>query len=208
MRDEIQKRYAPLAESSCCLSCGGAIGHADARPGEVAVDLGSGRGTDVLRLAGIVGPKGRAFGIDVTGAMLDRSRRDAEKLGVKNAEFRQAPMESTRLADRTADLVISNCTINHAADKAAVWDEIFRILKPGGRFVVSDIYAAGEIDSADRDDPGAVAECWAGAVPKGEYVNTVESAGFENIRILEESSPYEKGRTTVASFTIAGRKPA
>ena len=106
-----------------------------------------------------------------------------------------------------ADFVISNCTINHAGDKGAVWSEIFRILKPGGRFVVSDIYASEEVPLAYRSDPVAVAECWAGAVTREEYFDTVLQAGFTSIEVIEESLPYEKGDIEVSSITLAGNKP-
>jgi len=103
-------------------------------------------------------------------------------------------------------LVISNCTINHASDKPAVWSEVYRILKPGGRFVVSDIYATQPIADEYRNDPVAVAECWAGSVTRAEYLTMLERAGFIEIKIYEESEPYAKGQAEVASFTISGKK--
>ena len=137
----IDARYSALSSGSCCLSCGGAIDHAKPRPGEICLDLGSGRGQDVLRLAEAVGPDGFAYGLDVAAGMLDTARRTAAKLGVANVAFLQSELERIPLPDKSVDLVISNCTINHAADKPAVWAEIHRVLKNGGRFVVSDIYA-------------------------------------------------------------------
>lgn len=202
----IDQRYGALAESTCCLSCGGAIRYAEARPGETCLDLGSGRGQDVLRLAEAVGPSGYAWGLDVSDGMLDKARRSAEKMGVKNAGFLKSPLERIPLGDATVDLVVSNCTINHASDKAAVWSEIHRVLKPGGRFVISDIYSVEEVPEEFRNDPEAVAECWAGAVPKDVYLATVEAAGLAGPEILEESAPYAKGRIQVASFTLAGVK--
>ncbi|MCE5331516.1 MAG: methyltransferase domain-containing protein, partial [Bacteroidales bacterium] len=101
---------------------------------------------------------------------------------------------------------ISNCTINHASDKPAVWSEVYRILKPGGRFVVSDIYATQPIADEYRNDPVAVAECWAGSVTRAEYLTMLEKAGFIEIKIYEESEPYAKGQAEVASFTISGKK--
>ena len=137
---EINKRYSELAETACCLSCGGAINYSQAAAGEVCVDLGSGRGTDVLRLAEDVGEDGFVYGIDISDGMIEKAKSTAAKLGVTNAEFIQSPLEQIKLDDNLADLVISNCTINHASDKQAVWNEVFRILKKGGRFIVSDIY--------------------------------------------------------------------
>jgi len=110
------------------------------------------------------------------------------------------------LEDSAADLVISNCTINHSADKQGVWNEVFRILRIGGRFVVSDIYATAPIPEEYRNDLEAVAECWAGSVTKPEYLQMLLKAGFKEIRILEESQPYAKGKAEVCSFTISGVK--
>lgn len=203
----ITLRYDALAEKSCCLSCGGAIEHAAVLPGEVCVDLGSGRGQDMVRLAERAGAAGFAYGIDTSPAMIEKARRTAEKLGVSNVELVHCSFERIPLADDHVDLVISNCAINHAGDKQAVWSEICRILRPGGRFVVSDIYAIEEVPARWRDDPAAVAECWAGAVRRDVYMEMLERAGLVDVRVLEESEPYAKGAIEVASFTVAGRKP-
>lgn len=205
---EIDKRYSSLAESDCCLSCGGAINYSDAREGEVCVDLGSGRGTDVLRLAEKTGKEGYVYGIDISEGMLRKARNTAERLNVKNAEFIFSPLEKLALADCIADLVISNCTINHSSDKQAVWNEISRILKPGGRFTVSDIYSQEPVPEEYRNDPEAVAECWAGSVTRDEYLRQLNNAGFSDITIIEESKPYNKGKVIVSSWTITGRKPS
>jgi arsenite methyltransferase len=203
---EINKRYSELAETSCCLSCGGAINYTDAQPGEICVDLGSGRGTDVLRLAEIVGEGGFVYGIDISDGMIEKARSTAARLGVANAEFIQSTLENIRLGDNVADIVISNCTINHAADKQSVWNEVFRILKKGGRFVVSDIYSTIQIPEEYRNDPVAIAECWAGSVTRDEYLDQLSRAGFKSLRIIEESAPYEKGKVMVSSWTITGVK--
>lgn len=203
----INERYSGLAESACCLSCGGALERAAIRPGEVCVDLGSGRGTDVIRMAELAGPEGFAFGIDVSDGMLEKARGTAKKIGTANVSFIGSELETIRLEDGVADVVISNCTINHASDKRRVWKEIFRILKSGGRFVVSDIYATAEVPGEYRGDPVAVAECWAGAVTRGEYLDAVAGAGFADIRVLEESAPYPKGGIEVSSWTISARRP-
>ncbi|MCX6155273.1 MAG: methyltransferase domain-containing protein [Candidatus Kapabacteria bacterium] len=203
---EIENRYNKLAESSCCLSCGGAIDYAHVKEGEICVDLGSGRGTEVLRMADTVGASGFVYGIDISDGMLDAARKTAAKFDVVNVSFIKSELEDIQIPDNVADLVISNCTINHAGDKQAVWNEIFRILKSGGRFVISDIYATKQIPSEYRNDPVAVAECWAGAVTRDEYIDTLNVAGFGHIEVLEESEPYPKGKVQVASITIAGRK--
>jgi len=207
MTDAIERRYSELASSECCLSCGTAALRCEPKPGEVCVDLGSGRGTDVLRLAGAVGPNGHAYGIDVTDAMLERATKTAKKLGVENVTFLRSELEQLALPNETADWVTSNCTLNHAGDKAAVWREIARVLKPGGQFVVSDIYAVGEISEEYRNDPALVAECWAGAVPKPDYMDHIAAAGLVDVEIVEESEPYEKGKASVVSFTVSGRRP-
>jgi ubiquinone/menaquinone biosynthesis C-methylase UbiE len=203
---EIDKRYSELAESDCCLSCGSAILFAEPAEGEVCVDLGSGRGTDVIRLAGKVGHSGFVYGIDAAEGMLEKARYTAEKFEVKNVKFICSELENIDLPDLTANLIISNCTINHATDKLSVWREIFRILKNNGRFVVSDIYATQPIPVEYSSDPKAVAECWAGAITRAEYLQILEQVGFINVSILEESKPYAKGKAEVASFTIVGQK--
>ena len=204
----INIRYGKLASSDCCLSCGGAINYAKAKIGEVCVDLGSGRGTDVLRMADEVGEIGFVYGIDISEGMLEKARQSALRLEVQNVRFIQSELEHIELADNLADLVISNCTINHATNKEGVWSEVFRILRKGGRFVVSDIYATTPIADEYRNDPVAVAECWAGAVTRNEYLATLNKLGFTAIEIIEESKPYQKGKAEVASLTIAGKKPS
>jgi len=205
--DQIQVRYTLLAEDdNCCLSCGGAVNYSNATKGEVCVDLGSGKGTDVLRLADQVGETGLVYGIDVSEGMLKKARKNAEKLGISNVEFIESELEEIKVASDSVNLVISNCTINHASDKFRVWSEIERILKKSGRFVVSDIYSTAEVPEKYRSDPQAVAECWAGSVTKQEYMETLKKVGFTSIEILEESKPYPKGEIEVASFTVAGKK--
>lgn len=204
----INNRYTILAESSCCLSCGGAVNYAGATPGEVCVDLGSGRGTDALRLADEVGEKGFVYGIDTSDGMLNKARMNASKMGVANVAFIKSDLENLSLPDNTADLIISNCTINHAADKRRVWNEIYRILKNGGRFVVSDIYSTTPVPEEYKNDPVAASECWAGAVTRDEYMSTLAETGFTGIEILEESKPYDKGKIKVASFTVFAKRPS
>jgi ubiquinone/menaquinone biosynthesis C-methylase UbiE len=205
---QIEIRYNDLAEDTCCLSCGGAINHSKAKPEEICVDLGSGRGTDVLRLAEEVGEKGFVYGIDVSDEMLKKAERSASKLGVNNVKFIKSELETLPLEDNSVDLIISNCTINHAENKQKVWSEIYRILKKGGRFVVSDIYSKEEVPEEFRNDPVAISECWAGSVTRYKYLDQLRIAGFSSIDIIEESKPYEKGKIEVSSWTIAGIKKA
>ena len=204
--DAIDKRYTDLAEKSCCLSCGGAINHAAVQVGETCVDLGSGRGNDVLRLAELVGDNGFAYGVDVSHGMLEKARKNAKKFGVTNVKFIESNIEKIPLDDNSCDLLISNCTINHATDKNAVWSEVYRILKKGGRFIVSDIYSTKPVPEEFATDPVAISECWGGSVTKEVYIDTLINTGFKDITILEESDPYPKASIEVSSFTIRGIK--
>jgi ubiquinone/menaquinone biosynthesis C-methylase UbiE len=203
---EIEKRYSALAGDDCCLSCGGAVDYSKPLEGETCLDMGSGRGTDVLRLAEAVGPTGFVHGLDVSEGMISKARKNARKLGVKNVEFMRNELEDIGLTDQSVDLVISNCTLNHALNKKKVWQEIYRVLKNNGRFVVSDIYSIKKVPEKYRDDPKAVAECWAGAITREEYLKVLEVAGFQKVSVLEESAPYPKGEIEVASWTITARK--
>ena len=207
MSQAIDQRYSKLAEQACCLSCGRPLDRVAPLPGQVCVDLGSGRGHALLRLAEAVGPEGRAYGVDLAAGMIEQARRTADKLGIRNATFLRSTFEQIDLPDGVADWVVSNCSLNHAADKQAVWREIHRILKPGGHFVVSDIYAAEEIPERWRTDPAAIAECWAGAVVRDRYLGQVAGAGLTDVEVVAETDPYDKGHARVASFTLTGRKP-
>lgn len=205
---EINVRYSELANSDCCLSCGGAILSADVKMGEKCVDLGSGRGLDVIKMAESAGDSGFAWGIDISDGMLEKARATASKMGVENVDFIKSELEQILLPDNAIDLVISNCTINHASDKQAVWNEVYRILKKGGRFVVSDIYSTLPLEDKYKNDPVAVSECWGGSVTREEYFAQLKNAGFENVTVLEESKPYAKGAAEVVSMTISGVKPS
>jgi ubiquinone/menaquinone biosynthesis C-methylase UbiE len=202
----INLRYTMLSKETCCLSCGGALHFADPQPGEYCVDLGSGKGTDALRMATKVGAGGFVYGIDISEGMLETARKNAEKLSVKNIVFVQSDLEEIAVPSGVADVLISNCTLNHVADKQKVWNEIYRILKPGGRFIISDIYALEPVPEEYKNNPAYVAECWAGASTRNEYLETVKSAQLEDVSILEESQPYAKGLIHVSGFTIFGRK--
>lgn len=203
---KIAGRYGALANESCCLSCGGAVDRSEAKPNEVCVDLGSGRGTDVLRLAEAVGPDGFVYGVDVTEEMIRKANSTAAKMSVENVRFILADLEQIPLENEIADLIVSNCTLNHVSNKLKVWEEIYRLLKNGGRFVISDIYSSEPVPAEYADDPEAVAECWAGSVTRDEYLKIIRNAGFRNVRILEESRPYPKGKIEVSSFTISAVK--
>jgi len=204
----INERYSKLAEDTCCLSCGGAINHSNPLLGEVCVDLGCGRGNDVIRMAQEVGDQGLVYGLDISDGMIEKAKKNAAKLDITNAQFIKSELESLKLPSYIANLVISNCTINHASNKKAVWNEIFRILKKGGRFVVSDIYSLEDVPDEYKNDPVAVSECWAGSIKKDEYLKIIADVGFNEVEILEESQPYTKGKIEISSFTVYGKKSA
>jgi arsenite methyltransferase len=203
---EIAGRYSVLANDNCCLSCGGAAEKSEAKTNEVCIDLGSGRGTDVLRLAEEVGSGGFVYGVDVTEEMVRKATSTASKMGIENVKFVLADLEQIPLESEIADLIISNCTLNHVSNKLKVWAEIYRLLKNGGRFVISDIFSSEPVPEEYANDPTAVAECWAGSIPKAEYLDIIKATGFKDFRILEESAPYSKGKIEVSSFTITAKK--
>ncbi len=204
--DTIARRYDGLSSQDCCLSCGGALSFAKVGKGDTAIDLGCGKGRDVIRMALLAGDKGYAYGVDISEGMMAEARKQAGVLGVENIAFVKSPLENIKIDHGSADVIISNCTINHSLDQAAVWREIARLLKTGGHFVVSDIYAVEKVPEQFRNNPEMVAECWAGALTREEYLNNISNAGLSDVEIMEESRSYEKGKVKVASFTVKGYK--
>ncbi|MBI4587975.1 MAG: arsenite methyltransferase [Candidatus Rokubacteria bacterium] len=231
IRNAVEKRYAEIARSgsSCCgdqplvqigyakeelqalpepalmgLGCGNPVRLAGIREGETVVDLGSGGGIDVFLAARQVGPSGRVIGVDMTAEMLARAQENAERLGLTNVEFRQGLIERLPLADSSVDLILSNCVINLAPDKGAVFREAFRVLKPGGRLVVSDMVARGELRGEIRENPELWASCIGGALPEDEYLETVRRAGFVPVEVLTREGLE---RDHVYSVTVRAGKP-
>lgn len=180
------------AEANMGVSCGNPTAFASLKPGEVVVDLGSGGGLDVFLAAKRVGPTGRAIGIDMTPEMLALARRNATKADggkpLANVEFHQATIDAIPLPDASVDCVISNCVINLAPDKPAVFREIVRILKPGGRLAASDIALKRELPAELGNDLMAYVGCIAGAVPIEQYRRQLLEAGFEHVEILDTGS--------------------
>jgi len=176
------------AEANMGLSCGNPTATANLRPGEVVVDLGCGGGIDVLLAAKQVGPSGRAIGIDMTDEMLLRARTNAEKAGASNTEFHKATIDQLPLADRSADCVISNCVINLASDKRAVFHEMARVLKPGGRVAVSDIALKKPLPPEVDQDLLAYVGCIAGAIPIEAYREGLKEAGFAHVEIIDSGA--------------------
>jgi ubiquinone/menaquinone biosynthesis C-methylase UbiE len=204
--DAVEKRYSSLASQTCCLSCGNAAAYAGVQNGETVCDLGSGRGTDVLKLAEQIGESGMAYGLDISSGMLETAEKTAKRLGYTNAVFLQSNLIVFPLQDVSIDVIVSNCTLNHVQEKQKTWDEIFRVLKKEGRFVISDIYATAPVPQEFAADEKCVSECWGGAVTKDEYLHIIKNSGFSEIRIIEESDPYKKSEVDLVSFTIAGIK--
>jgi SAM-dependent methyltransferase len=173
------------AEANLGLSCGNPTAFARLRPGETVVDLGCGGGLDVLLAAAKVGPTGRAVGIDMTPEMIERARRNAERQGAGNAEFHLATIDQLPLPDASADCIISNCVINLAPDKRAVFREMLRVLKPGGRVAVSDIALKRPLPPELARDMLAYVGCIAGAVPIAEYERGLRETGFGAVQVVD-----------------------
>ena len=173
------------AEANMGLSCGNHTATAHLKPGEVVVDLGSGGGLDVFLAAQKVGPNGRAIGIDMTPEMIALARANAESAGYKNVEFYHSTIDKIPLPDSSVDCVISNCVINLAPDKPAVFQEIFRILKPGGRVAVSDIALKGELPKEVATSIAAYTGCIAGAIKIEEYRAGLLRAGFQYVEVVD-----------------------
>jgi arsenite methyltransferase len=176
------------AEANMGLSCGNPTATAHLRPGEIVVDLGSGGGLDVFLAAKMVGPKGRAIGIDMTSAMIERARANAISGSYANVEFYQSTIDSIPLPDASVDCVISNCVLNLAPDKPAVFREIFRVLKPGGRLAVSDIALKEELPEAIARSMAAYVGCIAGAIRIDGYRAGLRSAGFGHVEIVDSGA--------------------
>ena len=168
------------------LGCGNPIAHAGVRKGETVLDLGSGAGIDAFLAAREVGPEGRVIGVDMTEAMIRRARRNAAEGGWTNVEFRLGEIEHLPVADGSVDLIISNCVINLSPEKPAVFREALRVLRPGGRMIVSDIVLLRPLPEAVRQSVDAYVGCVAGASLEEDYLRLIREAGFEAIEVLEE----------------------
>jgi arsenite methyltransferase len=195
---------APASAVEASLGCGVPTAVADLHEGETVLDLGSGAGADVLISARRVGPTGRAIGLDMTDEMLELARANAAEAGVSNAEFLKGYLEEIPLEDGSVDVVISNCVINLAADKRVVLAEAARVLKPGGRFAVSDVIADPDMDEATRADMQQWTGCIAGALTEEEYGSLLAEAGFADV----ELRPTQRVHEHASSAIIRARKPA
>jgi len=169
------------------LGCGNPVALAALREGETVLDLGSGAGFDCFLAANNVGGKGRVIGIDMTPEMLEKARENADKSNYANVEFRLGEIENLPVADNSVDVVISNCVINLAPDKRRVFMEAFRVLKPGGRLMVSDIVLLKELPDFIKNSIEAYVGCLSGAIMRDEYIAAIKAAGFQEVRIIDET---------------------
>jgi arsenite methyltransferase len=204
LREQVRAKYAEAASGGGCggdcgggpefygddaaggilsLGCGNPVAVADLREGESVLDLGSGGGLDVILSAKRVGPTGIAWGLDMTEEMLRLARQNAAQAGVTNAHFLRGHIEDVPLAAESVDVVISNCVINLSTDKPAVFRELARVLKPGGRIGISDVVAEDRLSPGERSERGSYVGCIAGALSKGEYEQELDAAGFEDVSV-------------------------
>lgn len=215
--------YNPDADLA--LGCGLPTQFAKIKPGDTVVDLGSGAGNDCFVARAVAGESGKVIGIDMTETMINRARENAEKLGLNNVEFRLGELENIPVAGNRADVVVSNCVLNLVPDKAKAFNEIFRILKEGGHFSISDVVLNVELPAKIREASEMYAGCISGALQKNEYLNLIHQAGFENVVIQkekaiiipddillnyisqEEIDSYKKNGKGIFSITVYAEKP-
>ena len=216
--------YVPDADLG--LGCGLPTEFAEIKEGDTVVDLGSGAGNDAFIARRLVGEKGQVIGIDFTDAMIQQARINAEKLSYENVQFRLGDIEDMPLTANKADVVISNCVLNLAPNKHKVFSEIYRVLKPGGHFSISDIVLEGEIPAKWKELAELYAGCISGAIQKQDYLEIIDEAGFTSIKIQKDKTiyipdellaqylseeqilKYKNSKTRIASVTVYGEKPA
>ncbi len=192
------------------LGCGNPVPFAALKQGERVLDLGCGGGLDCFVAAHKLDSGGRVIGVDITPEMVERAREAARGHGYANVEFRTGDIESLPVEDRSVDVVISNCSINLCPDKRAAYSEAFRVLRPGGRIVVSDMVTKGTLPEEVRGNLTAWAECIAGALQRDEYLDVIRQAGFENVRVLSERQlEHLDGEihARIISLTVGANKP-
>ncbi len=199
-----ERDAATHAVANTSLGCGNPTAVADLAEGEAVLDLGSGTGTDVLVSAKRVGPTGKVYGLDMTDEMLEVARKNADNADFKNVEWLKGYIEDIPLADETVDVVISNCVINLSADKSKVLQDSFRVLKPGGRFSVTDVLAEPDMDEKTRNDIAKWTGCVAGALTDTEFTELLEGAGFEQVEIERTHEVHDY----VYSAIVRARKPS
>jgi SAM-dependent methyltransferase len=226
MSDEYKGIDGYNSDADLGLGCGLPTEFAKIKEGDMVVDLGSGAGNDVFIARRIVGERGRVIGIDITEKMIELAKINAAKLGYKNVEFRHGDIDSMPLFSNKADVIVSNCVLNLVPNKYKVFGEIFRVLKPGGHFSISDIVIEGEIPVRWKEIAELYAGCVSGAIQKSEYLAIIEEAGFTNITLQkdktivipdeilaeylsnEEIAEYKKISTRITSITVYADKPS
>ncbi|WP_425802460.1 methyltransferase domain-containing protein [Desulfitobacterium sp. Sab5] len=201
---EIVKRYT-AEDINSNLSCGGNIEYLDLNNGEKILDLGCGRGGETIQAAKRIGSEGYAWGLDLTPRMIELAQKRAQSEQVENVEFLLGSMDHIPLQDDILDAVLSNCAINHVENKTAVYQEIFRVLMPGGRFVVSDIMTEEPLPQEIKTDPEAIADCFGGAITIKEYEQALNDAGFHKVTVFKERR-YMKNGYEMISRTFQGFK--
>lgn len=225
MMDDYTGTGGYVADADLGLGCGLPTQFAGIKKGDTVIDLGSGAGNDCFVARHETGAEGKVIGIDFTPAMIKKARANAEKLGYNNVEFREGDIDDMPISDAMADVIVSNCVLNLVPNKKKVIAEIFRVLKPGGHFSISDIVLVGELPEALREDAEMYAGCVAGAIQKSEYLNHIESAGFQKI-VLQKEKPitipddilgkylsardietFNMGKTGIYSITVYAEKP-
>ena len=225
MADDYTQFEGYVAEADLGLGCGLPTAFAQIKPGDVVIDLGSGAGNDCFVARQETGPEGKVIGIDFTEAMIEKARTNAEKLGYHNVEFRQGDIEAMPVNSSVADVVVSNCVLNLVPNKQAVFQEIFRVLKPGGHFSISDVVKLGELPEGLQQAAEMYAGCVAGAIPKEDYLRLAQEAGFEQLIIQkqkpifipddilssflssDEIATFRAGGSGVESITLYAEKP-
>jgi len=199
-----EREALPDAARLASLGCGNPTAVADLHEGETVLDLGSGGGIDVLLSARRVGPTGKAYGLDMTDEMLELARANQAEAGVENVEFVKGTIEQIPLPDDSVDVIISNCVINLSGDKSRVFREAARVLKPGGRFAVSDVVADPDMDEATRRDMQQWTGCIAGALTRDEFADGLASAGFDSVEIDETHRVHEQAASAIVRARLAG----
>ena len=204
---EAQISSIPTDAAEHSFGCGNPLEYADVQEGNVVVDLGSGAGIDVLLASQLVGENGRAIGIDMTPEMIEKAQQNAEEAGAKNADFRLGEIESMPVEDDSVDWIISNCVICLSPDKDKVFEEAYRVLKPGGKLVVSDM-VANNMPRWARAAVSAWVSCISGALSENQYLDSIRQAGFENVRVLSKSAYAKMRQVEVASVKVEAVKSA
>jgi arsenite methyltransferase len=200
-----ERAELPNAAQLASLGCGNPTAVADLHEGETVLDLGSGGGIDVLLSARRVGPAGKAYGLDMTDEMLDLARANQREAGVENAEFLKGTIEEVPLPDDSVDVVISNCVINLSGDKTRVLREAARVLRPGGRFAVTDVIADEDMDDATKADMAQWTGCIAGALTEAEFRAGLRAAGFTDVDIRETHRVHDHAGSAIVRARIPGR---